>query len=725
MRAEKSEPALTIVTPVRDPGPEFSETAACLLQQSFDDWEWILVDAGAVASESGKTLHEYASRDSRIRVVRPEKQGSLGAARNVGVAEARSGLVAFLDSGDLIVPTTLEKWFWYLESRPHYAMVKAFEVGVGDEQQARPEGLHSPPEVLRKSVLSMTSMMRRDVYLAVGGMNEQISDERAPSELWLRCTERGYSGGTIPECLEWNRSRDVPSTEGKPRRLLILVPHLAMGGADKFGLDLMAELISKHSFGVTVVATGRGPHAWRSQFESLTPDIFTLDTFLLRRDAPAFLNHLIRSRGIDSVLVTQSELGYRLLPALRAENPGAGFYDYVHMEDVRWTDGGYPAMSVANRAFLDRTAASSHHLKNWMVEHGAEPESIAVVSTNIDTELWRRDRFDAETLCLKWDVDANTPVILFAGRLSSQKQPEVLTRTLQLLDQRGISYACLIAGEGEQEPKLREFIARNESPGVRLLGLQSNEHIKELLAISDIFFLPSKHEGIALSIYEAMSMGVVPVSADVGGQRELVTSESGVLIPRGPDEAERYADALASLLNDAELRRRMAGAARKRVVESFRLEQMGDAMAALLRERRQPAIENSTTSGLWTSKSRVSLLETLAMVGPLFTGQQHAGNRRLLMKILRHAPWRRKLIAQFDGGFYGSENPDVPKLFPFNLLHYVFYGYREGRLPSPSFDEQDFMLRFPEVSTNPLLYSIAESRSQRDTVSRSRLKNQS
>ena len=75
---------------------------------------------------------------------------------------------------------------------------------------------------------------------------------------------------------------------------------------------------------------------------------------------------------------------------------------------------------------------------------------------------------------------------------------------------------------------------------------------RDLLAAADMFFLPSEWEGIALSVYEALACGVPVVGADVGGQRELVTLECGVLIDRGTeeDEARQYATVLARLLDE-------------------------------------------------------------------------------------------------------------------------------------------------------------------------------
>jgi hypothetical protein len=104
------------------------------------------------------------------------------------------------------------------------------------------------------------------------------------------------------------------------------------------------------------------------------------------------------------------------------------------------------------------------------------------------------------------------------------------------------------------------------------------------MAGSDILFVPSKVEGIALTFYEALACGIPVVGARVGGQAELVTDEVGVLIERSTpeDEALRYAEVLASLLADPDRRRSMGLAARALVETSFPLERMGERMNDLL-----------------------------------------------------------------------------------------------------------------------------------------------
>jgi hypothetical protein len=179
-------------------------------------------------------------------------------------------------------------------------------------------------------------------------------------------------------------------------------------------------------------------------------------------------------------------------------------------------------------------------------------------------------------------ISADMPVILFAGRLSEQKQPRLLAQVMHELARRSHKFICLVAGDGEDRPLLERFLRSNRLDRVRLLGTVSTERMRELMAMSDILFLPSRMEGISLAIYEAMAMGVVPVSANVGGQNELVTPECGILVNRGPDEREAYVEALESLLQNRDRRIQMGQTARQRICENFRIEQMGHRMVGLI-----------------------------------------------------------------------------------------------------------------------------------------------
>jgi len=126
---------------------------------------------------------------------------------------------------------------------------------------------------------------------------------------------------------------------------------------------------------------------------------------------------------------------------------------------------------------------------------------------------------------------------------------------------------------------------------VRLLGALGPQRVREMYWASDVLFLPSAYEGIALAIYEAMAAGLPIVGADVGGQREVATPECALLLPRSDEatEIQQYANELEGLLRDPARRAAMGRAGRVRIEKHFTLEAMGQRMLALFAAAQQRA----------------------------------------------------------------------------------------------------------------------------------------
>src|SRR5712692_2690919 len=62
-------PAVTIVTPYFDTGAVFEETARSVLQQSFQQWEWLIINDGSTDPQSLAQLQSYRQSDPRIRII--------------------------------------------------------------------------------------------------------------------------------------------------------------------------------------------------------------------------------------------------------------------------------------------------------------------------------------------------------------------------------------------------------------------------------------------------------------------------------------------------------------------------------------------------------------------------------------------------------------------------------------------------------------------------------
>ncbi len=635
-------PEVSIITPYFNADLSFLETTRSVLFQSLQSFEWIIVDDGSTNPASLSQLKALA--DPRIRIIRHETNRGLPAARNTGFQAARSDLVFQLDSDDLIEPTTLEQCAWFLKSFPEAAFVKGFSVGFGAQEYLWTKGFHDGAAILQENNTTATAMIRRAAWQHIGGYNELLREGMEDWDFWLRCAAAGLWGATIPQFLDWYRRRpradrpwsnisdptrnaaflsrlktlhprlfdgDFPVIRprkpdldragqdpadgcivnpllSRPRRLMLIVPWLAMGGADRFNLNLV-ELLTARGWEVTIATTLPGDHSWLPDFSRFTPDIFCTTHFLRPELTPRFLRALIDSRRPDAVLVTNSQMGYDLLPYLRQHCPAPAYLDYCHMEELEWRGGGYPADAVRFQKLLDLNVVASDHLKNWEVSRGGDADRIEVCHINVDADKFAPDHAQRASTRAELGIAADQTVILHAARICPQKRPRTVGAVAAELSRRGQEFTMLIAGDGPDLPSLKEFIDRQRlGKQVRFLGPVPGAKMRSLLAASDIFFLPSEWEGIAMGIYEAMSMGLVVVASDVGGQRELVTPDCGFLLAAGssptPDssEVDRYATALAGLIKDPGQRRKLGDAARARILEHFRLEHMARRMEDVL-----------------------------------------------------------------------------------------------------------------------------------------------
>ena len=93
-------PEISIIVPVYNVEKYLKRCIDSILNQSFTDFELILVDDGST-DNSGEIIDEYAIKDERIKVIHKEN-GGLSSARNVGIEYSKGNYIAFVDSDDYI-----------------------------------------------------------------------------------------------------------------------------------------------------------------------------------------------------------------------------------------------------------------------------------------------------------------------------------------------------------------------------------------------------------------------------------------------------------------------------------------------------------------------------------------------------------------------------------------------------------------------------------------------
>ena len=159
--------------------------------QTFDDWEWCVVDDCSTRPEVRGALESLASADRRIRVMHRPTNGGIVAASNDALSMARGEFVAFLDHDDRLVPTALERMAATLDSTDDVDYIYSDETHVTvDGREAAP--FCKPdwsPERFRSSMYTChLSVLRRDLITEVGGFRTGF-DGSQDHDLMLRATE--------------------------------------------------------------------------------------------------------------------------------------------------------------------------------------------------------------------------------------------------------------------------------------------------------------------------------------------------------------------------------------------------------------------------------------------------------------------------------------------------------------------------------------------------------
>jgi glycosyltransferase involved in cell wall biosynthesis len=168
------------------------------------------------------------------------------------------------------------------------------------------------------------------------------------------------------------------------------------------------------------------------------------------------------------------------------------------------------------------------------------------------------------------------PLILSVGRVVEKKGFDYLLKACHRLRRQGRDFKCLIVGGADKHSETIERLIgelRLED-AVAVQSSVTQEELKQIYERATVFALPclvtdnGDRDGIPNVLVEAMAMKLPVVSTDISGIPELVQSGVNGLLAPSRDEV-RLAEAIAALLDNPGLRRRLGEAARARVLHSF------------------------------------------------------------------------------------------------------------------------------------------------------------
>ena len=584
------EPLITIIMPFYNDKDTIEQSVYSVLNQTFPAFELLIIDDGSEDKESLKKLSEIEELDNRIQVLHKENGGA-SKARDFGVKQSckSSKYIVFLDSDDLIEPTYLECAYWTLETHKEASWAYTDSIGFEDVEYLWNKWFDSE-KMKRENDLVITSMIKKESFLGVNGFDIYEKNVYEDWNLWLKLiaknefpvrmnfygcwyrrkkeselnrarannkrameiiSETNKTINNVVEAIQFpkndfnwdiinDKCEDILQVKRKDNgkiNILMIIPWMVMGGADKYNIDFIKGL-DKQKYEITIVTTEPAVNVYRQEYkESAT--VYDLTTFLETKDWVPFINYIINKNNINLIFNTNSELGYAMLPYLKAKYPQIPIIDYVHMEEWYNRNGGYSRDSSGVSDVIDKTLTCNENSTQILINHfGRKKEEVKTVYIGVDEKKFNPDNYNKDKLLEEFKIDKKY-VIGFICRITEQKRPFLLVEIAKKLKETRTDFIMLVAGTGNLFNRLKSTVSKNGlNDYFKFIG--NIQETQKFYKVCDLTLNCSIKEGLALTSYESLSMGVPVISSDVGGQKELINSETGIIVPLLQDEEDIY-----------------------------------------------------------------------------------------------------------------------------------------------------------------------------------------
>lgn len=228
------------------------------------------------------------------------------------------------------------------------------------------------------------------------------------------------------------------------------------------------------------------------------------------------------------------------------------------------TDPSYSEIVSFSIGQSDGVTAVSQSLRAATEEAVCVRCEIRVIPNFLDCSIHRR--LVTEGLRERFCPDEDCKLVIHVSNFRPVKRPDAVVEIFARI-RREVPARLLLVGDGPEIGKVAHLV-RELDLGADVFMLGEQDQVLPLLSVSDLFLLPSAQESFGLAALEAMACQVPVVVSRVGGLPEVV--EHGVNgFTHPPDDLDAMAESGIRLLTDRRLHRRVAGAARRTVLQQF------------------------------------------------------------------------------------------------------------------------------------------------------------
>jgi len=381
---------------------------------------------------------------------------------------------------------------------------------------------------------------------------------QAPSRKWLREIFQEMTG-TIPENLRNTKRAWFTDTLEDVNGVATTIRKMT-AAAKKAGADL------------TVVASRSEIHIADIPIKNFKPiGEFELPEYELQKlSFPPILRMLdyIQREGFTEIIIsTPGPIGLTALAAAKMLNlQTSGIYHTDFPQYIRiLTDDSF-LESVAWHYMhwfygqLDSVFVNSEEYRRSWIRRGFAPEKLKILPRGLDTTLFTPEHRDP-AFWQKFGEQNGAVHLLYVGRISKEKDLDVLAQAYRRLRDEGLPIQLYLVGDGPYLQALHEAI-----PEAIFTGYLRGKELAAAYASADVFVFPSTTDTFGNVVIEAQASGVPVIVSDTGGPKELVEANVNGVVTKSHD-VEDLARAIRDLVNDKRKRDQMSRQARQAVID--------------------------------------------------------------------------------------------------------------------------------------------------------------
>jgi len=539
-----SNPLVSVVITSYNYGNYISDAISSVREQSFKDWELVIVDSGST-DNSLDIAQKHALSDKRITIVKLHENLGLSFARNVGVNIARGNLICMLDADDAFVPGRLE-----------------FQVSkfLGDESL---DFIHGDAETMdRKSHPMMSSgdadyegMLKRDyipacsvMFKASAARKVGLYDSRIPAaedwDLYLRIIASGakckyFPGITYryrvhgesktikdskyinnPKWMDGIRDKGRVVREGVlahryPVNLLFTMPDAGIGGAGIATWKLISRLDRSKYNPFVYVMSGHTGSAIKDRLDSI--------------GVPC----VIQKEQYKHVPVTGSRPDVNRIKKYMTDNNIGLLHNIVIVAArVAAEELEIPVVQMRHQIpySMDIKSSESHVvICDLALRQCPMFDNSYLIYNGIDTAKFCCDFPAGSRFRNENGIPLDAKVVLWAGRMHSDKGPDLMYEVMGNLPSDVYGIVVYVEDNARYSSCINDLYTRDN---IVMRSNVNHDDMTQIYSTSDIVLNTSRTEGNGLTLMEGMACQCVPIAFPVGGIPEIITTNyNGILLP--------------------------------------------------------------------------------------------------------------------------------------------------------------------------------------------------